>query len=67
VNAVSQNSLANTPLHAATAGKHGDVALLLFTNGADSHAVDAGGYTPLQIASQNQLNAVVEAMTGSQQ
>jgi uncharacterized protein len=67
VNAVSQNSLANTPLHAATAGKHGDVALLLFTNGADSHAIDAGGYTPLQIASQNQLNAVVEAMTGSQQ
>jgi len=66
VNAVSGNSLANTPLHAATAGKQADVALLLLAHGADAHAVDAGGHTPRQIASQNQLVAVVEAMGGTE-
>jgi ankyrin repeat protein len=65
VNAVSQNSLANTPLHAATAGRHGDLALLLLSAGAGGDVVDAGGYTPLQIATQNQLQAVVEKMTGT--
>jgi uncharacterized protein len=64
VRAVSQNSLANTPLHAATAGKHPDVALLLYARGGDRFAMDAGGYTPLQIAEQNQLSSVVEAMRG---
>jgi ankyrin repeat protein len=62
VNAVSQNSLANTPLHAATAGKHSDVALLLLANGANPVAVDAGGYTPIQIARQNELSEVVRAI-----
>lgn len=62
--AVSQNALANTPLHAATAGKHADVALLLLERGANRHAIDAGGYTPLQIATENKLTAVVEAMSG---
>jgi uncharacterized protein len=65
VHAVSRNSLTNTPLHAATAGKHEDVALLLLENGAKGDLVDAGGYTPLQIATQNQLRAVVERMTGT--
>jgi ankyrin repeat protein len=65
VHAVSQNSLTNTPLHAATAGKHEEVALLLLDNGARSDVVDAGGYTPLQIATQNQLQAVIERMTGT--
>jgi ankyrin repeat protein len=62
VRAVSQNSLANTPLHAATAGKHTDVALLLYARGGDRFTADAGGYTPLQIAEQNELSSVVEAM-----
>ena len=66
VTAVSRNGLTNTPLHAAAAGKHGDVALLLLAHGADAHVVDAGGYTSLQIASQNQLGAVVEAMTAKE-
>ena len=61
--AVSQNSLTNTPLHAATAGKHPEVALLLLENGARSDVTDAGGYTPLQIATQNELRTVVERMT----
>ena len=64
VNAVSQNSLANTPLHAATAGKHSDVAILLLANGANAFAVDAGGYTPIQIAQQNELTEVVHAIGG---
>jgi len=62
VNAVSQNSLTNRPLHAATAGKHADVALLLIDHGADGHTVDSGGYTPLQIATQNGLADVVKRL-----
>jgi ankyrin repeat protein len=65
VNAVSHNSLTNTPLHAATAGKHSDVALLLLGHGGRADSVDAGGYTPLQIATQNSLVTVVERMKGS--
>jgi ankyrin repeat protein len=59
---VSRNSLTNTPLHAAAAGKHSDIALLLLAHGAKSNTDDAGGYTPLEIATQNQLGAVVEKM-----
>jgi ankyrin repeat protein len=65
VHAVSRNSLTNTPLHAATAGQHTDVALVLLAHGARADAIDAGGYTPLQIATQNQLQAVVERITGT--
>jgi uncharacterized protein len=62
VHAVSRNSLTNTPLHAATAGKHSDVALLLLARGAKADVPDAGGYTPLQIAAQNQLRTVVDSI-----
>jgi ankyrin repeat protein len=64
VHAISRNALTNTPLHAATAGKHSEVALLLLEHGAKSDAADAGNYTPLQIATQNNLTAVVEAIAG---
>ena len=63
VNAVSHNALANTPLHAATAGKHSEVALLLIERGAEAHTTDSGGYTPLQIATQNGLTKVVERIS----
>lgn len=63
VGAASKNSLANTPLHAATAGKHGYVALMLLEHGADPLRTDAGGYTPLEIARQNQLDTVVAAIS----
>ena len=62
ISAVSTNSLANTPLHAAVAGKHSDVAMLLLEHGADPLKTDAGGYTALDIARQNQLDAVVAAI-----
>jgi uncharacterized protein len=63
VGAVSRNGLGNTPLHAATAGKHGDLALLLLTAGADGRSIDTGGYTPLQIATENGLEAVVQRLS----
>ena len=59
VHAVSRNSMANTPLHAATAGRHPEIALLLLDHGASGSALDAGGYTPREIASQNGLDEVV--------
>ena len=59
VHAVSRNSLGNTPLHAATSGRHSDVALYLLERGASGAAVDSGGYTPLQIASENGLGEIV--------
>ena len=63
VHTVSRNSLRNTPLHAATAGRHSEAALLLLEHGANASIVDAGGYTPLQIATQNDLDAVVAAIS----
>jgi len=60
--AVSTNSLKNTPLHAATAGKHPEVALLLIARGADVKAGDAGLHTPLHIAAENALGDVVRAL-----
>jgi ankyrin repeat protein len=66
VRVVSRNSLANTPLHAAAAGKHSDVALLLLEAGADPRVLDSGGHTPERIAVENQLAAVVAAITAKQ-
>ena len=63
VGAVSRNSLKNTPLHAATAGKHSRVALRLLEAGADPEVVDSGGHTPERIATENKLSAVVAAIT----
>jgi ankyrin repeat protein len=40
--AVSRNPLANTPLHAAVAGGHSDVSVLLIARGADVNAIDSG-------------------------
>jgi ankyrin repeat protein len=62
LHAVSRNSLKNTALHAATAGKHADVALLLLESGADDRVVDGGGYSSKAIASENKLAVVLEAM-----
>ena len=62
VDAVSRNGLRNTPLHAATAGRHTDVALLLLERGADPLIRDAGEYTALGIAEENRLTAVTDAI-----
>lgn len=60
--AVSRNPLANTPLHAAVAGGHSDVSVLLIARGADVNAIDSGRHTPLHIAAENGQLAVVEAL-----
>lgn len=60
--AKSRNSLGNTPLHAATAGQHPAVALLLIARGADVHSTDAARHTPLHIAAENGLEDVVRAL-----
>jgi ankyrin repeat protein len=62
VNAISTNALRNTPLHAATAGGHADVALLLIERGAQVDIADAGGHTPLHIAAESGSVPVVEAL-----
>ena len=60
--AISANSLRNTPLHAATAGGHADTALLLIERGADVKVPDAGKHTPLHIAAESGLTDVVKAL-----
>jgi ankyrin repeat protein len=60
--AVSRNSLRNTPLHAALAGRHTDVAILLVSRGGDVNATDAGRHTPLHIAAENGLVDAVKAL-----
>ena len=60
--AQSRNALANTPLHAAVAGGHVDVSLLLIERGADVSAGDAGGHTPLHIAAEAGYLPIVKAL-----
>jgi ankyrin repeat protein len=62
LNAVSRNSLRNTPLHAAVAGGHVDLALWLIGRGADVDRADAGGHTPMHIAAEAGYAAVVQAL-----
>jgi ankyrin repeat protein len=62
ITAVSRNSLSNTALHAAVAGGHPDIALLLIHRGADVEAKDAGGHTPMHIAAENGDTAVVKEL-----
>jgi ankyrin repeat protein len=62
LNAISTNALRNTPLHAAVAGKHVNVALLLIGAGADVSIADAGGHTPFHIAAEEGLVPVVQAL-----
>ncbi|MGH9408994.1 MAG: ankyrin repeat domain-containing protein [Vicinamibacterales bacterium] len=62
VSPLSHNSLRNTPLHAALAGRHGDIALLLTARGAEVSVADAGTQTPLHIAAENGLTPAVTAL-----
>lgn len=66
VSAVSRNSMRNTPLHAAAAGRHAGIAVMLIRRGAATDVLDAGGYTPLRIAEENNLTDVVAAIRSGQ-
>lgn len=49
----SGNAMLNTPLHAALAGRHADVAELLLAYGAAVNATQHGGFTALHAAAQH--------------
>jgi len=51
--ALSQNALQNTALHAAAAGKAAEAAKLLVMHGANVNARQHGGWTPLHAAAQS--------------
>ena len=53
VGARSANDLANTPLHAATAGRRRRAVEVLLAAGADPNATDSGGFTSLHLAAQS--------------
>lgn len=57
---LSKNSTANTPLHAALAGRvNPDLVRLLVDRGADVHARGAHGLTPLHLAASRGAEALV--------
>jgi ankyrin repeat protein len=62
LDAISRNSMRNTPLHAAAAGGYAAIALLLIDRGAEVTVGDAGRHTPLHIAAENGLADVVRAL-----
>ena len=60
----SDTSLAprNTPLHAACALAHYDMALILLDHGADPDAPQGDGMTPLHIAAAGPNPAIVQLL-----
>jgi uncharacterized protein len=49
----SANTMGNTPLHAAAAGRHREICALLLSHNAEVNAEQAGLYTPLHSAAAN--------------
>ena len=62
VNARSDNPLSVLPIHSAVAGNHDDVVAILIEAGADVHATQRHGWTPLHGAAQNGSLASVERL-----
>lgn len=62
VDARSTNSMKNTPLHAAAAGRKTELARLLLAEGADANATQEGGWTALHAAAQNGDLELVELL-----
>lgn len=58
----STNSMQNTPLHAAVAGKRGEMVKFLLEHGADANARQSGGWSALQGAAQNGDREMVETL-----
>ncbi|HEX4229880.1 MAG TPA: ankyrin repeat domain-containing protein [Bryobacteraceae bacterium] len=53
IEARSTNAMKNTPLHAASAGRHIATLRLLLEHGANANATQEGGWTALHAAAQN--------------
>jgi len=62
LNAVAENPMRIQPLHAAAAGRHGDVAGLLVDAGADVNAKQSHGWTPLHSAAVNGDGELVDRL-----
>ena len=58
----SRNSNRNTALHAAIAGRHSELALMLIERGAPIDGPDGAGHTPLHIATENGMLEVMKAL-----
>ncbi len=62
LNSVAENPMRIQPLHAAAAGRHGDVAGLLIDAGAEVNAKQSHGWTPLHSAAANGDGELVERL-----
>jgi uncharacterized protein len=62
IEARSTNSMKNTPLHAATAGRRAEMVRLLLERGADANAQQEGGWTALHAAAQTGDREMVETL-----
>jgi len=58
----STNSMVNTPLHAAVAGRRTEAVKFLLERGADANARQSGGWSALQGAAQNGDRELVEML-----
>jgi ankyrin repeat protein len=58
----STNAMANTPLHAALAGRRNDVSKILIEAGADVNARQHGGWVPLHAAAANGDREMVDLL-----
>ena len=58
----STNHMANTPLHAALAGRRADVVRVLLDAGADVNATQHGGWTPLHSAAASGDRSLVDQL-----
>jgi ankyrin repeat protein len=58
--AVTDNFLANMPIHAAAAGRRTDICRMLLERGADVNARQHGGFVPLHTAAQHGDRAMTD-------
>ena len=65
VDAVAENPMRIRPLHAAAAGRHRDVAVLLIDAGADVNGKQSHGWTPLHSAAANGDGDLVDRLVSA--